>query len=293
MIMSRIADCRTVAFSPSAKMRLVMAEVTDSARELERSHLCGPTAGLIQAEALAGVALLGVDLQAADETVTFRMKVSGPLGGLLVEASGDGGLRGYTQVKVMNELDEAEELDTSAALGELAEVQVIRSRPGKMLNQAAFEVRPASVSQALELFYEQSLQRRAWMQTSALGYGAFIEGARGLMVECLPDGDAALFERIGASFEDNTVLDCLEASASFQTLCETLGLAGCVFEEARPLAFVCRCSVERVEGMLALLGEADIRALQAKAEPVQVFCHLCGKGYSVRPERLGGMRPEH
>ena len=292
MIMSKIADCRVTAFSPSAKIRVVQVEVTDSARELERSHLCGPTAGLIQAEALAGAALLGVDLEAADETVTFRMKVSGPLAGLLVEASGDGGLRGYTNVKVMNDFDDAEELDTSAALGDFAEVQVIRSRPGKVINHAAFDMRPASVSHALELFYKRSLQREAWVQTSALGYGDFLEGARGLMVERLPDGDRDLFARIEASFEDNTVLDCLEASASLKTMCDTLGLTDCVFEDPRPLTFACRCTAERVQGMIAALPTEDLRALLAKGDPVQVFCHMCGKGYSVDPATLAQILDE-
>ncbi|MCL1921250.1 MAG: Hsp33 family molecular chaperone HslO [Kiritimatiellaeota bacterium] len=281
MIMSKVADCRMAAFSPSAKIRVVQVEVTDSARELERSHLCGPTAGLIQAEALAGVALLGADLAEADETVTLRMKASGPLAGLLVEAAADGGLRGYTQVKVLNDLDAAEELDTSAALGDFAEVQVIRSRPGKVINSALFEMSPASVSRGLEMFFKQSLQRPVWVQTSALAYGAFIDSARGLMAELLPDGNADVFADLEASFSDNTVLDCLEASTSIKTICETLGLADCTFEAARPLRFACRCSVGRVEGMLATLPTKDIRAMLAKTEPVQVFCHMCGKGYRV------------
>ena len=98
MIMSKVADSLMSAFSPGSKIRVVLAEATDSARELERSHLCGPTAGLIQAEALAGVALLSSELTQPDETVTLRLKVSGPVGGVLVEASADGGLRGYTQI---------------------------------------------------------------------------------------------------------------------------------------------------------------------------------------------------
>ncbi len=109
MIMAKTADSRAAAFSPAAKIRLVLVEVTDSARELERSHLCGPTAGMIQAEALAGVALLGSELAAVAETVTMRLKVSGPVGGVLVEAGADGSLRGYTNVKVMNDLDAREE----------------------------------------------------------------------------------------------------------------------------------------------------------------------------------------
>jgi molecular chaperone Hsp33 len=284
MIMAKTADGRRCAFSPSLKLRVVQVEVTDSARELERSHLCGPTAGLIQAEALAGVALLGADLTEPNETVTLGMRVSGPLVGLLVEASLEGGLRGYTQVKVMNELDAAEELDTSAALGETADVQIIRSTPGKILSRASIEVSSASVSRSLEAYYKQSLQRQVWVQTSALAYGAFIDSARGLLIECLPDGDVATFKRIEEFFSDGTILECLDAASSLETICATLGLDDCTVEEVYPLRFECRCSDGRVQGMLSGLPTEDLLAVLERAEPVQIFCHMCGKGYRVAPD---------
>jgi molecular chaperone Hsp33 len=284
MIMSKTSDGRRCAFSPSQKLRVIQVEVTDSARELERSHLCGPTAGLIQAEALAGVALLGMDLTEPNEAVTLGMRVNGPLVGLLVEASAEGCLRGYTQVKVMNELDAAEELDTSAAMGDQADVQVIRSTPGKILSSASLDISPASVSRSVEAYYKQSLQRQVWVQTSALAYGAFIDSARGLLVECLPDGDVATFRRIEELFTDGTILECLDAASSLETICSTLGLDDCKIEEVYPLRFACRCSVDRVQGMLSGLPTEDLQAVLEKASPVQIFCHMCGKGYRVEPD---------
>ena len=289
MIMSKVADSLVSAFSPSAKISVVLAEATDSARELERSHLCGPTAGLIQAEALAGVALLGTELAGPDETVTLRMKVSGPIGGVLVEASADGGLRGYTQVKVMNDLDACEELDASSALGEVAEVQIIRSSPGKILSSGATDVSPASVVRGLEQYYRLSLQRHVLVQISALAYGGFIDGARGVLIECLPDGNRELFSHISRLVEDGTVLECLESAASVATLCETLGLTDCAFKEPKPLRFACRCSMARVESLLCGLPKPDLEALVLENRPSQIFCHMCGKGYQVEAERIAAI----
>ena len=286
MIMSKVADSLTAAFSPSARIKLVYAEVTDSSRELERSHLCGPTAGLIQAEALAGVALLGAELSQPEETVTLRLRVSGPVGGVLVEADADGGLRGYTQVKVMNELDACEELDVSTALGERAEIQIVRSLPGKILSCGSTDVSPASVIKGIEQYYRQSLQRQVLVQISALAYGGFIDGARGVLLECLPDGDREVFNRMNRLVEDGTVIECLEASASLSTVCETLGLSDCVFQDPKPLKFACRCSGPRVEGMLAGMPIGDLEAMILEARPAQVFCHMCGKGYQVSIDRL-------
>jgi molecular chaperone Hsp33 len=286
MIMSKVADSLTTAFSPSAKITLVFVEVTDSARELERSHLCGPTAGLIQAEALAGVALLGAELAQPDETVTLRLRVSGPAEGVLVEAGADGGLRGYTQVKVMNDLDACEELDLSVALGDRAEVQVIRSAPGKILSSGVADISPASVIKGLEHYYRSSLQRQVLVQISALAYGGFIDGVRGLLVECLPDGNQEIFARMSGLFEDGTVLESLEASASPRTLCETLGLDDCEFRDSRPLQFACRCSAARVDAMLAGMPSDDLAELIREERPARIFCHMCGKGYEVGVERL-------
>jgi len=286
MIMSKVADSRVSAFSPSARISVVYVEVTDSARELERSHLCGPTAGLIQAEALAGVALLGADLVQPDETVTLRLKVTGPIGGVLVEAAADGGLRGYTHVKVMNDLDACEELDASAALGDAGEVQVVRSTPGKVLSSGLADVSPASVIRGIEQYYRNSLQRQVVAQISALAYGGFIDGARGVLFECLPDGSRERFNRLMQFTEDGTVLECLEASASLATLCETVGLTDCVAQPPKPLRFACRCSAERVESMLVGLPSEDLEAMAREDRPAQIYCHMCGKGYRVDAERL-------
>jgi molecular chaperone Hsp33 len=206
------------------------------------------------------------------------------LGGLLVEASREGGLRGYTQVKVMNEFDAAEELDTSAAMGELAEVQIIRSTMGKILSSASIDVSPASISRSLEAYFKQSLQRQVYVQTSALAYGAFIDSARGLLVECLPDGDHATFKRLEEMFAEGTILECLDSAASLETICTTLGLTDCTFEEVFPLRFACRCSVERVQGMLSGLPTEDLQAMLGQTGPLQIFCHMCGKGYRVEAD---------
>lgn len=193
-------------------------------------------------------------------------------------------MRGYTQIKVMNDFDATEELDTAAAMGDLAEVQVIRSTLGKILSSASIDVSPASVSRCLEAYYKQSLQRQVFVQTSALAYGAFIDSARGLLVECMPDGDKGAFHRMEELFSEGTVLDCLDAAASLETICETLGLTACSFEEVFPLHFACRCSLDRVQSMVSGLPTADLESVLQKAEPVQIFCHMCGKGYRVETD---------
>jgi molecular chaperone Hsp33 len=142
------------------------------------------------------------------------------------------------------------------------------------------------VVKGIEQYYRTSLQRQVAVQISALAYGGFIDGARGVLFECLPDGDREAFARIAGLAEDGTVLECLEASASLATLCETVGLNDCAFEPVKPLRFACRCSPERVESLLAGHDDGGPRGDGRDEQPVQIFCHMCGKGYRVGSDRL-------
>ena len=286
MIMAKPSDLMTLAYSPRARIQFVQVDVTDAARGLEQSHLCGPTASLVLAEALTGVALLGADLTRPQEAVTLRMRVSGPVQGVLVEMAQDGSLRGYTNQKVMNDLDDREEMDSSEAFGDHAEVQIIRSVPGHILAHARLETQPASVRSAIEQYYKQSLQRSVAAQIVAIAYGGALDMARGLLALGLPDADRAEFERLSALFDDDTVSQELESCGSLAELGETLGFSDLQFEPSRPLRFACRCSRERVLGMIGALSDAELSEMAQQAKPASIYCHMCGKGYDVTTEEL-------
>ena len=286
MIEPSETDYRICVRSPSSKITLLYTDVSVSARVLERSHLCGPTAGLIQGEALAGVALLGQELSAPEETVTFRMKVDGPLSGLLVEADVKGNLRGFTSTKVMNDLDGMPEPDLARALGRTAQYEIIQSVPGRLLSCGHGESQTADITCVLEDYFQKSLQREVAVEVSALGSGGYIDSARGLSVECMPDGDQDMYERLLRYFDDETVADCLDNATPLQAICKVLGFDDAVYSKPFPLRFACHCSPKRVEGMIEALPVEDLRDMIAKGEPAEVYCHFCGKGYTVGLDRL-------
>jgi molecular chaperone Hsp33 len=64
------------------------------------------------------------------------------------------------------------------------------------------------------------------------------------------------------------------------------------------LTFHCRCSRERVEGMLCMLGIQELEALLAQEGRAEVTCRFCGDRYVLGKEevraliaRLGGATP--
>ena len=284
-------DERIQALDLETKISVVLCDCTAAARDLARAHLSGPTASHYLAQALAGVSLLGAETSQDEETVTFRLDCPGPLGGFLVEATAVGTLRGYTKLKILNDFDGLGAPKDAKVLGETGTFEIIRSVPGEILASGAVAVatgeaavRGHMVAQGLDAFFAQSLQRRV---RTAVAAAAGDDGvpvyARGALVECPPDGDAAAFEKVAEMFASGAVQKALASSAvSARTLLKKIGLPHAEVRRTDPLSFACRCSAERAEAMLAAIPEAERAALPPR---IDVTCHMCGRTWTVATRR--------
>lgn len=283
MIMVRSNDILQSGLAVASRIKLLRADVTDVSATLAQRHLCGPTASTALGEALTAVALLGADATRPDETVTFRMGLEGPVGGLVAEASRDGALRGYPNVKIVNALDGEASVDLAAALGESARVQVVRSTPGRILSQASLEVAPAAVEAALEEYYARSEQRRVLAALSPPCRENDFGPMRGMTIELLPDGNRETFDALAEALRDESALEALEVEDGLRGLAEALELGEMRVEAPRPLRFACRCSRDKVEAMLAGLDDEALQEMAARDRAVRIFCHMCGEGYEIEP----------
>lgn len=275
-------DELTIGLDGGSRLAILAVDCTSAAAELARAHLSGPAASVYLAQALAGAALLGAETSLPDETVTFRLDCPGPLEGFLAECTEKGTLRGYTKKKILDDLD-VERFKDADAIGASAHVEVIRSVPGKVLSSGAADVSfgaSGAVATAMETYFSQSLQRRArFAFFGSAGEDGIAVAARGLMVECPPDGDEDAFRRVSALFESGAAAKAIAgATCSFRTLLRKLDLALAEVRSTRPLSFACRCSRERAQAMLDAMPAADREGLPAK---VDVTCHLCGRTWTV------------
>lgn len=278
-------DERIQALDPATKLAVVLCDCTAAARDLARAHLSGPTASYYLAQALAGVALLGAETSQDEETVTLRLDCPGPLGGFLVEATAAGTLRGYTKLKVLNDFDGLGAPKDAQVLGETGTFEIIRSVPGTILASGAVAVgKKVGVADGLDAFFAQSLQRRVRTAVAAAsGDDGVPVYARGALVECPPDGDAAAFAAVAETFASGAVQKALAtATVSARTLLKKLGLPQAEVRRTDPLSFACRCSAERAEAMLAAIPEAERAALPPQ---IDVTCHMCGRTWTVATRR--------
>ena len=254
-------DCRNEWYDAEKKVAVTVVDVTGTAQDLARAHLCGPTAAHYLAKGLAAAALLGAETSEPDETVVVQLKCTGPLGGLNVECTHEGTLRGYTEKKVLDDFDGLGKPKDKAVLGD-CQIQVTRSVPGRILSQG--------ISNSLDGYLAGSLQRKATIQLEAsVSDDVEILEARGVLVEELPDG--ANTGVLGVRFKSLAVAE--------RNLLKQLGLERAELKKSTPLVFKCRCSPERAAATLAALGDAERKTLPPM---IDITCHMCGKTYSIR-----------
>lgn len=251
--------------------RAVVADATQAARDLASNHLAGPAASRALAEGLVAVSLLSADLGTPQEAATFQLSTDGPIGSLLVEATFEGTLRGYTAKKILNDFDGAPGAGMDAVFGAMGVCNVMVSLPGKVLSQSGARVPGPRPGRALEAYYLAGAQREVKVRVDvAADADGRIALARGALVERMPGSDPAEF----AAFGRDVGMDALMNSPAPDG-------AG-----VRPLRFACRCSYGKALATLRALPADERRELAARGTPVDIYCHMCGKCHSVKPEDI-------
>ena len=277
-------NCREEWFDREKKVAVTIVDVTAAAQELARGHLCGPVAAHYLTRALAAAALLGAETGEKDEVVSIQMKCDGPLGGLNVECTAAGTLRGYTEKKVLEDFDGLGEPQDRKVLG-ATQYQVTRSVPGRILSQG--------ISASLDGYLAGSLQRKACIRTEvAVSDEVEVAAARGIMVEIMPDsrlGSLGSEGSVGASgsgsVHDDPLLTLMDTkrpvklSVASRNILKQLGLEKAELRKTTPLSFACRCSPERAVAMLGALSDEEKKALPPT---VDITCHMCGKTFTVK-----------
>lgn len=270
--------------SKKSKMRFVFADATQAARDLASNHLAGPAASQALAEGLAAVSLLGADLGTPQEAVTLRLETNGPISSLLVEATFEGTLRGYTGKKILNDFDGLPEQDMAAVFGTDGTCGVMVSLPGRMLSQSTTRVAPPRPARAVENYYAIAAQRSVAVAVSVRGGGKGIASARGFLVELMPGADAAEFARLSGEMSAPGFTARLDAAEGAAALLDLLNFGEVPERDERELRFACRCSREKAIATLQALPPEERAELVARGKPIDIYCHMCGKCHTVRPE---------
>lgn len=245
-------------------------------------------------EALAASVLLAATLK-FDGMLTLQLQGQGPMHLLLAQCSSDLAVRAVARYREDVTSTNLAEMSGGGNLSVTLETNDLSQR-----YQGIVPIDRGTLAASLQQYFEDSeqLPTRLWLHAGE-------SGISGMLLQRLPEGSGN-----GNQSEDPEEID--DAWRRVQLLGDTL--TGAELEslsdeqilhrlfaeddvrlfEPRPVFFRCRCSRERVSGMLRSLGSEEVRSILAERGDVEVRCDFCNRAYqfdAVDVEQLFASSP--
>jgi molecular chaperone Hsp33 len=237
-------------------------------------------------EAVAASLLLAATIK-FEGVLSLQLRGDGPVHLMLAQCTSGLGVRGLARYR------EGSETAAPAAAGRIVDLigagnltVTLETDDGAQRYQGIVPIAGERLADSLQHYFENSeqLPTRLWLHADATG-------ASGMLIQKLPTEDAR--PRAGAPdaaavddawrrvqlIADTLTLEELRTLRDEQILHRLFNEDDVRLYEPAPVYFRCRCSRERVGGMLQSLGEAETRSVLAERGEVEVRCDFCNRAY--------------
>jgi molecular chaperone Hsp33 len=209
--------------------------------------------------------------------LSLQLQGTGPVQLLLAQCTSGLGVRGLARYR--------EDLEAGTTTGDLHGLigagnltVTLESDDGSQRYQGIVPITGARLADSLQIYFENSeqLPTRLWLHADE-------HGAAGMLLQRLPGerGPAGIddawrrVQLIGATLTPEELRGLADAEIVHRLFNEDDVR---IFEPA-PVYFRCRCSRDRVSGMLQGLGETETRSILAERGEVEVRCDFCNRAY--------------
>ncbi len=241
-------------------------------------------------EAVAASLLLAATIK-FDGVLSLQLQGPGPVHLLLAQCTSGLGVRGLARYR-------EDAGDPASYPGGIAELigdgnltVTLESDDGAQRYQGIVPITGERLADSLQIYFENSeqLPTRLWLYADD-------QGAAGILLQRLPDALAPALSTAAAQIADIDVVDDawrrvqligatltreeLRTLADSEILHRLFNEDDVRLYESSPVYFRCRCSRERVSGMLQGLGEAETRSVLAERGEVEVRCDFCNRAYA-------------
>ncbi len=249
----------------SLPVRGALIHMSRSWRRMQRDHNYDALITETLGHAAAATGLIAHSLK-FDGAVTLQVQGGGVLQMLVMQCTSELELRGMASV------EQGVSADNFAELTENAHCAITVDN-GERPYQGIVAIDGESLSGSLEHYFERSVQ-----VPSHVALVADENVAGGILLQQMPgqsiDGDD--WNRLHFLVQTLTTAD-FDDDAGLELIGKLFAEDDVRVHKARELCFRCRCSDQKVEDVLKMLGEEESRAALAVQDNIEVVCEYCGE----------------
>ena len=281
--------------SQEAEIRAFAVTARDLTEYAREAHGTSPVVTAALGRLMSGALMMGDMLKEDDDLLTIRIESNGPVRGMTVTADRNGNVKGYpvvSRVTVPVRIDG--HLNVGDAVGK-GTLTVIRDMGLKDPYVGTIELQTGEIAEDLTYYFAVSEQI-----PSTVGLGVLVARdesvlqAGGFCIQLMPFASeetiSLLEENVKAA---KSVTEMLKSGMTPEQMLETL-LNGFSVEiqEMLPVQFTCKCSKERVEKALILIGKEELERIVADGKEEEIKCRFCNRSFRFSTGELGGLLQE-
>ena len=277
-------DRITTASAARGTVSLVAGITTDLVREVRERHDLAPTASAAVGRLLTAAALLGHSL-GSRERLTLQVVGDGPIGAVTADAWSMGeqrvGARAYARNgRADVPLNARGKFDVARVVGR-GQLQVTRTYEVGQPYSGIVPLASGEIGDDVAAYLANSEQIPSIVAVGVLADPGGIRAAGGVIAQVMPGADdatVAALERAIAAMPPVTtqIVNGADERALLHAVAGTLDLN--VFESSEVL-FDCRCTREKVEGALLVLGRDELTKIAREQPETEAKCDFCGRIY--------------
>lgn len=264
------------------ELRVLVVRATRSVREISAALDANAETGRLLAELTVG-GLLVRSAMDPDAQMQLTVRNRGGAGSLYLDVWPSG--RGF-RASVQHPRAHAR---PALPVFHGGEFDLVRSRAGGRPHRSAKLLGDESLTEAFMAHLLESDQIRAVLQPDVRFDGDELMYACGVLVQVTPEGGPEDIQRLLGNLKQMPPIADLmsEADPDGHAACERI-LSGYRWDQSarEEVAFVCRCSRERLVALLRGLSEDEVREMVATGEPIETTCEFCRAKYEISPDEL-------
>ncbi len=271
-------------FSSDLLLRAAAADTTEVVREAQKLQGLSPLATLAVGRAITGALLMSSQLREG-QAVGLYFKGDGPLGTLFAEATYESHTRAYcANPKVALKLKDGH-LDLPTAIGK-GDLQVTRTQPfQKQPHIGLVPLWKGEIAQDIAYYLFQSDQVPSIVSlTVQMNEAGQVLAAGGVILEVMPGAtDKVLSELEKNAGKVKALSELIARKSSLKEWVVPFSHDPELTEVVHdfPILYKCRCSQERVDRSLTILGKATLSEMILQGDPAHITCQFCGRNFTV------------
>lgn len=279
-----------IAQAFSKQIRIHAARMTATVDQARIAHHCMASSAAALGRTMTAAAIMASDLKNESEKIIAVINGHGPAGTILVQAKGNGDVRGFISDPSVYYAREDGHLDVARTVGTDGTLTVIRDMGLRDTFSGVVRLQSGEIGEDFTYYFAVSEQT-----PSAVSVGVLVDpcgtvtAAGGLIIQLMPGASeeaVRMCEKAAADMRPATDLisegySCEEIIRMYFPDAEILG--------AKDVRWHCGCSREHYREALSVLQDADLEEMIRDGKGAEITCQFCGNTYFFNTKDLQGI----